>query len=101
MTLWDDTGTDAVIRLGGPGTCEAGVLRIRFGGGDHPQSRIKVLGGNLVTVPQPGLFQWMFGAWEVRVLMKETNTERSLTGFLREPPKAAPPKNGSSNSPGD
>jgi hypothetical protein len=94
MTLWDDTGTDAVVRLGGPGTCEAGLLRVRFGGGDHPRSKIKVLGGNLVTVPQPELFDWMFGAWEVKVLMKETNTERSLTGFLRQPRKAAPNGNG-------
>jgi hypothetical protein len=94
MTLWDDTGTDAVVRLGGPGTCEAGVLRIRFGGGDHPRSKIKVLGGNLVSVPQPELFDWMFGAWEVKVLMKETNTERSLTGFLRLSRKATPEANG-------
>ena len=102
MTLWDETGTDAVVRLGGPGTCEAGVLRIRLGGGDHPQSKIKVLGGNLVTVPHPELFDWMFGAWEVKVLMKETNTERSLTGFLRQPRKAAPERNGrpSGNPPG-
>jgi hypothetical protein len=44
----------------------------------------------------------MFGAWEVRVLMKETNTERSLTGFLRQPAKASPAQNGrnSGNSPG-
>ena len=87
MTLWDETGTDAVIRLGGPGSCEDGVLRIRFGGGDHPKARIKVLGGSLVAVPEPKLFEGLFGGWEVQVLMKEKNTERTLQGYLRQKPK--------------
>lgn len=89
MTLWDDTGTDAVIRLGGPGSCEDGILRVRFGGGDHPNARVKVLGGTLVAVPEPKLFDGLFGGWEVRVLMKEKNTERTLQGYLRQKPKEA------------
>ena len=86
LTLWDDTGTDAVIHLEGTGTCDQGILRIRFGGGDHPDAKIKVLGGNFVGVPDPELFGWLFGAWDVHALIKETNTTRVLEGLLREVP---------------
>ena len=87
MTLWDDTGTGAVIELAGPGSCEDSVLRIRFGGGDHPKAKVKVLGGVLVALPEPKLLDGLFGGWEVQVLMKEKNTERTLQGYLRQKSK--------------
>ena len=51
LTLWDETGSDAVIHMEGPGTCDQGTIRIRFGGGDHPDADVKVLGRKFPDLP--------------------------------------------------
>lgn len=88
LTLWDDSGTDAVIELAGPGTCEGNLVQLTFGAGDHPDARVRVLGGTATLVPPLGRVPELFGAWNVEVVIKETGEHRALQGFLQGLPDA-------------
>ena len=83
LTLWDETGTDAVLTLEGPGSCENGVVHIVFGGGDHPQSRVRVIGGSATLVPAGGKVERLFGIWSAEAQIKNSGQQRSLTGYFR------------------
>ena len=84
LTLWDETGTDAVLNLVGPGSCEEGLISLRFGSADHPQSRVRVLGGTATIVPPQGKVAELFGTWNAETELKQTGAQRSLTGFFRQ-----------------
>ena len=83
LTLWDETGTDAVLELSGPGVCEGNLIRLTFGAGDHPQSLVRVLGGTAMVVPPVGRVPELFGRWDVEIVVKEDGSKRALRGFLR------------------
>lgn len=84
LRLWDDTGTQATLELAGPASCEAALVHLTFGAGDHPDAKVRVLGGTATLVPPKGRVERLFGAWEVKVVVKAEDATRSLVGFIRE-----------------
>ena len=84
LTLRDDTGTNAVLSLEGPGSCDDGIVNLVFGGGDHPESRVRVIGGNATLVPAGGKVAQLFGIWNAQALIKDNGEQRSLSGYFRE-----------------
>jgi hypothetical protein len=84
LTLWDDTGTDATVHLAGPGTCDREIVHLTFGSGDHPDARVRVMGGVATLVPPRQRVAKLFGVWEVKVVVKADERTRTLSGFLRE-----------------
>ncbi|MEM7676071.1 MAG: hypothetical protein AAF449_08725 [Myxococcota bacterium] len=84
LMLMDDSGTRARIELYGPATCDHDLVHLTFGAGDHPEARVRVLGGTGTIVPALGRVQEMFGIWEVNAVVKADGHERRLFGFLKE-----------------
>ena len=91
MTLYDEQDrTKKVLTLSGPGVCEHGILRVRFGGGDSEASTARVLGGKLEGMLQPQLLDTEFwGAWSADIVSKQDGARLTMTGFLEEDPHAA------------
>lgn len=83
LTLRDETGTQAVLEVFGPARCARDLVYLSFGGGDHPEARVRVLGGTGTLVPANGRVETLFGAWDVTVFVKADGTTRKLSGFLR------------------
>lgn len=84
LALWDDTGTQATIDLSGPGSCEQGLVHLTFGAGDHPDAKVRVMGGVATLVPPRERVAKLFGVWEVQVVVKADQAARTLSGFIRE-----------------
>jgi len=85
LLLKDETGTNARLELFGPATCAHDLVHLTFGAGDHPDAKVRVLGGVGTIVPARGRVQNMFGVWEVSAIVKADGRERRLFGFLRAP----------------
>lgn len=86
LTLWDETGTDATFDLSGPGSCEQGIVTLRFGAGDHPDSRVRLLGGTATIVTPRGRVESLFGTWSATAVFKDSGAQKVLTGFFRQTP---------------
>lgn len=84
LTLWDETGTNATLHLAGPGTCDQNIVHLTFGSGDHPEARVRVIGGVATLVPPRDRIPELFGVWEVKVVVKANDQTRTIKGFLRE-----------------
>ena len=88
LTLWDETGTDATFELTGPGSCEQGIVTLRFGAGDHPDSRVRILGGTATIVTPRGRVESLFGTWSATAVFKNSGVQKTLTGFFQQAPAA-------------
>jgi len=84
LTLWDETGTDVTFDLTGPGSCEQGIVTLRFGAGDHPNSRVRLLGGTATIVTPRGRVESLFGTWSATAVLKDSGAQKTLTGFFRQ-----------------
>jgi hypothetical protein len=84
LTLWDETGTNATLHLAGPGTCDQNIVHLTFGSGDHPEARVRVIGGVATLVPPRDRIPELFGVWEVKVVVKADDQTRTIKGFIRE-----------------
>lgn len=84
LVLFDETGTKARLELFGPATCDQELVHLTFGAGDHPDAKVRVLGGVGTIVPAHRRVGTMFGVWEVTAFIKETEKTQRLKGFLKE-----------------
>lgn len=83
IVLFQADSEQPMLQLHAPATCDAGILRARFGAGDSQSSPARVLGGSFEGIYQPRLLQKdVFGAWQVTIVDKKTNEEHSLRGYL-------------------
>jgi hypothetical protein len=92
LELWkNNESREVALRLAGPATCDAGVLRVRFGPGDSTAAPVKVLSGRAEALLQPRLFeQALFGVWSADVLVKGGAERETLEGYFREAPANRP-----------
>lgn len=84
LTLWDESGTNATLHLAGPGVCDQNIVHLTFGSGDHPDARVRVIGGVATLVPPRDRIPRLFGVWEVKVVIKADDQTRTITGFIQE-----------------
>jgi len=85
--LLDPKTQEPMMQLQGPGSCQGGVIRARFGAGDAAQADARVLGGKFEGLYQPRLIEGdFFGAWTAEVVVKKRNLRQGLRGFLHQVP---------------